>query len=118
MPWHRINGQDYFYLCTTRHGRKKNIYIGRGPLGQIAAELFATTKAARETHRSAWSAERDELRAAEAVASDFERGCRLLMTGLLLTTGYRSYDRQPWRTWEYGRRYLHDANETQSEHSY
>ena len=91
------NGNRYFYRSVRVGGGKvEKRYYGRGPMGQLAANLDAAAQVERKTAVEAWKERKRQEKSAEAVLNDFCRECDVSVAVALTAAGYHEKQGQ-WR---------------------
>jgi hypothetical protein len=103
MGWEtRANGHRYLYRSVRRDGRIAKEYLGADDaIGRLAAAELALSRAARDEHRAAAAAARDEFRgrldelAALVAAADAD--LRAAAHGVLVALGFHRHHRGEWR---------------------
>jgi hypothetical protein len=97
MTWER-RGQQLYYTQTVKHdGRRERVYVGRGPLAQLAsqvdllllADLAALARARRE-EQARWQAALEPL-------EELGRLADLVSRAALLAAGFHERNRGHWR---------------------
>ena len=62
MAWEqRQRGGRYYTRSRREGGRVVREYVGKGPIGEAVAQLDQLDRAARESERRAWKAEREAV---------------------------------------------------------
>ena len=88
MGWQGREGRRYYYLARRRNGRQENIYLGRGPLAELAAARVEEGKSRREEVRKEVSATKDELPTLDSLIAVVDRGVARLLEATLMAQGY------------------------------
>ena len=111
MGW-QLRGNERYYTRSRRVGGKvTRIYVGKGPVAELAAALDATRKAERKTCADSRQALLAEIAELEALTSDIVASVMILAESTLLAAGYYRHDRGPWI-----RRRLHGTAKRRIEH--
>lgn len=98
MPWlKKRNGRLYYYRAVFHNGRRTNVYIGRGPLADLAAQQDA--QAARDRAQRLQLAKRQRARDAALDKSVKELCLRTerLLRAALVAAGWRIHQMSEWR---------------------
>ncbi len=91
MGWSRQQRgprSGYYYRCKRIGGRPVRIYIGRGPVAEMAALLDEQERQARRAAREAWNAEQIRIQMADMAAAECRVLAELLAMAALLIEGY------------------------------
>ena len=97
MAWERRKPGRYFYRSRRVAGRVRKDYFGKGPIGQLAADLAEEVRARRAEDAAALRTEQARLEALDRPAAALDRACALLASAALTAAGYRRYNYGPWR---------------------
>ena len=63
MAWESRNGRQYYYIKRRINGRVQSIYLGAGPMAELAAiQQEETTQALKERRQTEQAAQDAELR--------------------------------------------------------
>jgi hypothetical protein len=94
MGWDRGR---YYTRSRKVNGRVRREYVGRGPLGELAAALDALQRAEREAKAAEWRADRERLQGVDKVVSRLDELADLLARAALVAAGYHQHKRGEWR---------------------
>jgi hypothetical protein len=98
MAWeHRSRGRAYYYFRCRMLGRVRRMYMGKGPLAELAAQAVADRKAARLAEREVLRAEKLRLEPLERTMAALVDGCDDLLSATLTAAGYYRHYRGAWR---------------------
>ncbi len=84
----------YYYRCKRIGGRPVRIYVGRGPLAELAALLDEQERQARREAREVWYAEQARIVMADMAADEARTLAELLAMAALLIEGYHTHHGQ------------------------
>ena len=93
MAWETRGGGRYYYKVSRDDGRVRRLYLGTGPVAELAvrdAEL-------RRAERQARARSQARLEAAEAASQELAELADLLVRAALVAAGYHRHDRGNWR---------------------
>ena len=93
MAWEARGGSRYFYKVSRDGGRVRRLYLGTGPV----AELAAQDAELRRAERQARARSQARLEAAEAASRELVELADLLARAALVAAGYHRHDRGAWR---------------------
>ncbi len=97
MTWER-RGQQYYYTQTCKHdGGRERVYVGRGPLAQLASQVDLLLRAEFATLARARHEEQDRWQAALALLEELGRLADLVSRAALLAAGYHERKQGHWR---------------------
>jgi hypothetical protein len=82
------NGQRYYYKAKKVCGRCVKVYVGAGPVGDLAAALDAAERDERRRRREAWRAETAAPAAADQALADLAAVVGLAYRATLVLAGY------------------------------
>lgn len=88
MGWQGREGRRYYYLARRRNGCQENVYLGRGPLAELAAARVEEGKSRRDEDRKEIRAWQDELRTLDGLIATVDQGAARLLEARLLGQGY------------------------------
>ncbi len=88
MGWQGRDGRRYYYLARRRNGRQENVYLGRGPVAELAAARVEEGKSQREEVRKEIHATKDELRTPDSLIAVVDRCVARLLAATLMAQGY------------------------------
>ena len=97
MAWERRKPGRYFYRSRRVGGRVVKDYFGKGPIGQLVADLAEEGRARRAEDAAALRTEQVCLEALDRPPKALDRACALLATAALTAAGFRRYNYGPWR---------------------
>jgi hypothetical protein len=93
MAWEARGGSRYFYKVTRDGGRVRRLYLGHGPVAELAARDAELRRAERQVRARSQA----RLEAAEAAARELAELAELLARAALVAAGYHRHDRGAWR---------------------
>src|SRR5689334_698966 len=93
MPWRG----PYYYRSERVNGQPRQVYVGSGPLGQLAAQLDEAERERRKLGAAAAACERTEATALDADGRLVERLADALAKAALVVAGFRRHNRGQWR---------------------
>ena len=93
MAWEARGGGRYYYKVSRDGGRVRRLYLGNGPV----AELAAQDAELRRAERQARARSQARLEAAEAASQELAELTDLLAQVALVAAGYHRHDRGTWR---------------------
>ena len=96
MSWQLRDGHQYFYLTRRENGSRQTVYLGRGPVAQLAAAYVAAGKLYREQLRGEVRTTRNRLRSLDGLIREIDQGARMVLEAALLGEGFYLSHRQ-WR---------------------
>jgi len=97
MPWKTIQGRRYLYKSVRIDGKRKSIYVGKGPAAELAYDQMQRRIARR---KELWQIHHDiqeEVMAIRHLLEQVSAEVDLLMRAVLVTEGYYQHCRGPWR---------------------
>lgn len=94
MGWERGR---YYTHSKKVNGRVVREYVGSGPAGILAAELYSIQRDEREAKAALRRAVREELDELTEAVDKLSAHCDLLTRAALLAAGYRQHNRGEWR---------------------
>jgi hypothetical protein len=97
MGWERRYGGSYYYRATRVGDRVAKRYLGRGPLGELAALLDEEARRSRATESAVIAAAAASLAPADALLAELEAACSTMLDATLVAAGFRRHDRGEWR---------------------
>ena len=97
MAWERRKPGRYFYRSRRVGGRVVKDYFGKGPIGELAADLAEEARARRAEDAAALRAEQARLEALDRPPAALDRACALLAAAALTAGGYTRHNFGPWR---------------------
>ena len=93
MAWEARGGCRFYYRVVRDDGRVRRLYLGNGPV----AELAARDAELRRAERQARARSQARLEAAEAASRELAELADLLVRAALVAAGYHRHDRGNWR---------------------
>jgi hypothetical protein len=112
MSWdkkQRGDGKGYYYR-TIRDGEKTTkVYVGSGPLAEMAALLDELARENQQAAKEAWLVEQLQIAAADEAQFEFQTVVDMLTKTTLLFAGFHQHHRQ-WRRRNHGRSDDHFTN--------
>jgi hypothetical protein len=96
MGWQARDSRRYFYTAVRRNGRQENVYMGRGPVAELAAAKLEESKSRRDQVRTEFRTNQDELRILDSLIAAVDQGTAILLEATLLGQGYYRSHRN-WR---------------------
>jgi hypothetical protein len=97
MTWER-RGQQLYYTQTVKHdGRRERVYVGRGPLAQLASQVDLLLRAELAAVARGRRAERARWQAALEPLEELGRLADLVSRAALLVAGCHERNRGHWR---------------------
>src|SRR5262245_43558276 len=97
MGWERRSSQLYFYRRRRIGGRQVRLYVGRGPLAEVAAGVEAARRRADALGRQQHKQQAQRWADADAALTELIRASDMLLRDALLTLGYHQHHRGEWR---------------------
>jgi len=98
MPWEMRGANGPYYTRSRRvGGHVVREYVGKGPLGQLAAELDAEERARRRLEVEAARQEAKRYIEMDDSVEEFCRQTDAVVRGVLLIAGYHRHNRGEWR---------------------
>ena len=84
MAWERRGNKRYFYKSVRVGGKVKKIYLGRGPLADVAGEAIEAARLKRERVKESMRAQREQYQQADAVLVELADELDQLLAGEFL----------------------------------
>jgi|SRR5579871_2718546 len=106
MSWdkkQRGGEQRYYYRSKRSGGKITKVYVGKGPLAELAARLDEEERELRQAERRAWLDEQIRLAAADATLDELRDSVDLLFRVTLLLCGYHIHHGEWRRRRKHGR---------------
>jgi hypothetical protein len=92
VSWDRKYGRrHYYYRARKVGGRCVKVYVGAGPVADLAAALDAAEREGRRRRREAWRAEVAALAAADRALADLAAVVGLVYRATLVLAGYHAH---------------------------
>ena len=95
MGWEQRGNNSYYYKKEREGSRVKSVYVGRGEIAHMVAQLQSTS-ATRELARTMKSPEVIKAEKAEAALDQASDLIELITEASLLAAGFHTHHRQ-WR---------------------
>jgi hypothetical protein len=97
MGWDR-RGNRRFYYRGQREGRRvRRIYLGNGPLAELAARADEQRRAERQERARVWRELEAGWGAADLINDRLDHASEILAEAALTRAGYHRHDRGSWR---------------------
>jgi hypothetical protein len=96
MGWEQRGGNEYYYKKERDGSRVKSVYVGRGEIAHMVAQIQATSPLLERVARRLKSPEHMKSEKAEAALEQASDIIELITQGALLVAGYHTHRRQ-WR---------------------
>jgi hypothetical protein len=103
MAWEHRKGNLYYYRKRRAGGHVISEYIGAGYLGALVEEIDKIERAETGHARAAWHAKKENAKAIDRQAGEFEKYTKAMTRAVLLLSGYHPHKRQ-WRKRQDGRK--------------
>ena len=98
MGWERRGTNGPYYTRSRRvGGRVVREYVGKGPIGEIAARMDAKERAERQATADALRAERRRMEDMESQLKDLCRLVNAVVSASLQAAGYHRHNKGEWR---------------------
>ena len=96
MGWEQRGNNSYYYKKERNGSRVKSIYVGRGEIAHMVAQLQSSSPLLERFARSRKSPQAVEQERAEAALDQLADRIQLITQASLLTAGFHTHKRQ-WR---------------------
>jgi len=96
MGWEQRGNNSYFYRKEREGSRVRSVYVGRGEIAHMVAQLQSTSPLLEKLARTMKSPEVIKAEKAEAALDQASDLIQLITQAALLTAGYHTHKRQ-WR---------------------
>ena len=96
MGWEQRGNNQYYYKKEREGSRVKSVYVGRGEIAQMVAQLQSTSPLLERLARTIESPEQVKWKKAEAALDQATDLIQLITQAALLTAGFHTHKRQ-WR---------------------
>ena len=96
MGWEKRGSREYYYRKERDGSRVKSIYVGRGQIAHMVAQIQESSPLLEKLARSMKSSEAIKEEKAETALEQVSDSIQLIMQALLLTNGFHTHHRQ-WR---------------------
>src|SRR5262245_5730839 len=97
MAWERRKSRVYFYRRRRIGGRRVRLYVGRGPLAEVAAAVEAARRRADALGRRLHEQQAQRWADADAALGELSRLSEMLLRAALRRLGYHQHHRGEWR---------------------
>ena len=97
-PWERRERGGLYYTRSRKEGgRVVREYVGGGILGELAAQMDAEDRLAREAEEANGREERERLDALVAPVEELCESAEIIACAALAASGYHCHNRGEWR---------------------
>jgi len=96
MGWEQRGNNRYFYRKEREGSRVKSVYVGRGEIAHMVAQLQSSSPLLEKYARTMRSPEQVKLEKAEAALEQVSELIQLTTEAALLAAGFHTHKRQ-WR---------------------
>ena len=96
MGWEQRGTNSYYYKKERDGSRVKSIYVGRGEIARMVAQLQSSSPLLERFARSMKAPDEVKFEKAEAALDQASDLIQLITQAALLTAGYHTHHRQ-WR---------------------
>ena len=96
MGWEERNGNRYYYQKERRGGKVVSVYVGRGELARLVAQMDRGRRLEREQKRQRFETMKEELLRQRDRVREVQKAIRALERATLLRNGYHTHKGQ-WR---------------------
>ncbi len=96
MGWENRSGRLYYYRKEREGSQVKSIYVGRGEMAQIVAQLQSSSPVLEKLARQNATSKMMQSEVAEATLDQTADLIHLLTQAVLLACGFHTHKRQ-WR---------------------
>ena len=96
MAWETRRGRRYYYRYRWQGKKAAKIYVGCGPVAEMAARMDAEARSSRERAKQEVSKMAATLQHADALLVELNRGIDLLVAAEMLAAGFHRHGRT-WR---------------------
>ena len=96
MGWEQRGNNSYYYKKEREGSRVKSVYVGRGEIAHMVAQLQSSSPLLERFARSMKSPQAVEQERAEAALDQLADRIQLITQAALLTAGFHTHKRQ-WR---------------------
>jgi hypothetical protein len=96
MGWEQRNGSSYYYRKERSGGRVRSVYVSKGLIAGLAADVDGIEREKKETEREAF---RREVKKQDAIDAQIDEVCHMterLMRAALMASGFHLHKGQ-WR---------------------
>lgn len=97
MGWKIRGGLPYYYRTIREGGRVRSVYVGKGPMAELAARVDAIKKQLGAELAATWTEERDQLEVTDRVGLASSALVDLVVGLALEAAGFRRHNRGDWR---------------------
>jgi hypothetical protein len=96
MGWEQRGKNQYFYKKEREGSRVKSVYVGRGEIAQMVAQLQSSSPLLERFARTMKSPQQVQQEKAEAALEQASDLIKLISHAAFLTAGFHTHKRQ-WR---------------------
>lgn len=96
MGWEQRGSNQYYYKKEREGSRVKSVYVGRGEIAHMVAQIQSTSPIIEKLARAMKSPEVVKSEKAQAALEEASDLIQLITEAALLTAGYHTHHRQ-WR---------------------
>jgi hypothetical protein len=96
MGWEQRGNNSYYYKKEREGSRVKSVYVGRGEIAQMVAQLQSSSSLLERFARTMKSPDEVKFERAEAALDQASDLIQLITQATLLTAGFHIHKRQ-WR---------------------
>jgi len=96
MGWEQRGRNSYYYKKEREGSRVKSVYVGRGEIARMVAQIQSSSGLIEKYARQMKSPEQVKWEKAEAALNQATDLIQLITQAALLTAGYHTHHRQ-WR---------------------
>jgi hypothetical protein len=96
MGWEQRGKQSYYYRKKREGGRVRSVYVGRGAVAQVRAEIIQKEQLDRKTEREAFRSARQADAEIDRQLATAEAAISAITNARLLADGYHRHKGQ-WR---------------------
>lgn len=97
MAWQQRGKHKYFYFWSKRPGGRQKVYLGRGPIAQIAAKKYAIRQAEKAARNESLKALSEEVKTNNENLRELEVLVKQLIAAEMIAAGYHRKGRGSWR---------------------
>ena len=102
MGWEQRGNNSYYYKKEREGASVKSVYVGRGEIAQMVAQIQSSSALIERFARKMKSPEAIEQEKAEAALDQLTNRIHVITQAVLLTAGFHTHKRQ-WRKIRHGR---------------
>ncbi len=97
MTWQQRGNHEYFYFWRKRPGGRQKVYLGRGPVAEIAAREYAIRQAEKAARNESLKALSEEVKTTNGILRELDVLVRQLIAAEMIAAGYHRRGRGSWR---------------------